>query len=91
MERAVEALREGELSRIGECLISEHQHAVLVHAGTQRGQGAWIVQLREVDRSHLCGKQRMQGAELGLHSHLRIIERDRAGSLRGQQVDAQPK
>ena len=82
MQHAVEALGEGELSGIGERLVAEHQHAVLIHAGAQFGQGVRVVQLHEVDRCDFSGELRTQRTEDRLQWLLLILVRDRARGLR---------
>jgi hypothetical protein len=56
MQRAVETLGEVELLFVGEILVAEHQHGVLVHAGADRLQRRAIVHLAQVDRAHFAGE-----------------------------------
>jgi hypothetical protein len=56
MQRAVETSSEVELLFVGEILIAEHQHGVLVHAGADRLQRLAIMHLAQVDRAHFAGE-----------------------------------
>ena len=58
MQRAVETLGEVELLFVGELLVAEHQHGVLVHAGADRLQRVAIMHLAQVDRAHFAGEVR---------------------------------
>ena len=56
MQRAVEALGEVELLLVGEILVAEHQHRVLVHAGADRLERRAVVHLAKIDRPHFAGE-----------------------------------
>jgi hypothetical protein len=56
MQRAVETLGEVELLFVGEILVAEHQHGVLVHVGADCFQRLSIMHLAQVDRAHFAGE-----------------------------------
>jgi len=63
VQGTVEALGERELLLITERLFAEHQHGVLIHAGTDLLERVAIAQLAQVDRTRFGDEMRMQRAE----------------------------
>src|SRR5712664_2787137 len=59
----IEALRERELLVVGERLVAEHEHRVLVHPGPDPVQRAAIGDAAQIDRGHLGGEVRVKLAE----------------------------
>ena len=65
VERA-EALGQRDLLALGERLVAEHQHGVVVHGDVDLGD-ARFVQLVQVDAARLRGEERMQRFEPERH------------------------
>ena len=70
MQCAVETLGEVELLFVGEVLVAEHQHGVLVHAGADRLQRLAIVDPAQVDRTNFAGEDGRERREGDGHGGL---------------------
>ena len=63
VELAVQALGEGELLRVRERLVAEHEDRVLIHPGPDLGERLGVEHLAEVDRADLGHEGRVERAE----------------------------
>jgi hypothetical protein len=63
VQLAVEPLREGELLRIGERLVAEHQDGVGVHPRSDGRERPDIVHRAQVDGADLGGEERVERTE----------------------------
>ena len=91
MQLAVQPLREGELLVVGERLVPEHEHSMLVHPGADRGERLGVVDLTEIHRADLGDEVRMQAAKPEGHVDV-LLERAcrcglRAGGDRARRRD----
>src|SRR4029079_8145872 len=63
VQLAVEALRERDLLGVGELLVVEDEHGVLVHSGADRGERPFVERLAQRDRARFAEEARMQAAK----------------------------
>ena len=66
LQRA-EIARERALRIVGQLLIVEHQHGVVIHAGLDRRDILTRQRLRDVHARHLAGELRMDRADAECH------------------------
>ena len=62
-----ELAREGELLLVGDVLVAEHQHGVLVHAGLDRRDVVAPERLAAIDAGDLGGEAGTQGMQRYRH------------------------
>ncbi len=67
VEHAVQPLGEIELLAVGEGLVAEDEHGVLVHARPDAREGVRVLDLAQIDGTHLGGEHGMERAELQFH------------------------
>src|SRR4029079_9619489 len=59
VQLAVEALRERDLLGVGELLVVEDEHGVLVHSGADRGERPFVERLAQRDRARFAEEARI--------------------------------
>jgi hypothetical protein len=68
VQRPVEALGEGDLLVVGERLIAEHEHGVLVHPFPKAREGLRVVDAPKLDRTDLGDEVRMELVKCQRHA-----------------------
>jgi hypothetical protein len=92
MERAVEALGEGELLRIAQRLLTKHQHRVAIHTDANLIERRAIVHLTQIDRARFSSEMRGQLTEREAHRYeARHKTRDRSNLPQGGALTLAPE
>ena len=88
VEHAVQPLGEIELLVVGERLVAEDEHGVLVHPRPDACEGFRVVRLAQIDGTHLGGEHGMERAGLQFHGGVLLgqasVTSDRAFSRLGR-------